>query len=122
MTQPQSAFRRAPRPLIGWATALLVIGLVLFVLAVLAAIATGFWLTIGRGQGVPNVTGGIENLGTIIAAIFGAGGLGGWWMQTRSGERREEIRAGQSVPPFPSQQPSAPPPDAFDPRPEVNRQ
>lgn len=102
LSQNDGAFRRAPRPLIGWATAILAVGLVLFVLVVLAAIATGFWLTIGRGQGVPNVTGGIENLATIVAAIFGAGGLGGWWMQNRSAERREEVRAGNAPPPFDS--------------------
>lgn len=96
------AFHRAPRPLIGWATFVLVIGLVIFALAIMAAIAVGFWMTAARGHGVPNLTGGIENFGTLLIAIFGAGGLGGWWMQTRSTERRTEIAYGRapSAPPF----------------------
>ena len=72
-------------------------------LAIMAAIAMGFWLTAARGQPVPNLTGGIENFGALITAIFGAGGLGGLWMHTRSIERRTQIGSGQQPPaPFPS--------------------
>lgn len=108
---PEGAFHRAPRPLVGWVTVVLVLGLVLFLLAIMAAIATGFWLTAARGQTVPNLTGGIENFGTLLIAVFGAGGLGGLWMQSRSRERRDEIAfGGAPQAPFPPSPPSTPPP------------
>lgn len=93
-------FQRAPRPLIGWATVMLLLAMVLFVIAVLAAIALGFWLTAARGQGVPDMTGG---LAALIAALVPAWGIAAQWMHTRSQERRTEIHVRGSAPgPFDS--------------------
>jgi len=119
VSPPDGAFHRAPRPLIGWATVILVLGLVTFLLAIMAAIAMGFWQTAAKGQGVPNLTGGIENFGTLLIAVFGAGGLGGLWMQNRHNERRDEIARGTAPnSPF---VPSEPPPESW-PRPGENTQ
>lgn len=105
-SRDDSAFHRAPRPLIGWAGVLLIVICVLFVAAVAAAIAVGFWMTAAQGQGVPDMTGG---LAVLLPAVATAWGMVAQWMHTRSAERREEIRAtGQSAPPFPSPAPSAP--------------
>ncbi|MEQ1493165.1 MAG: hypothetical protein ABL932_21730 [Terricaulis sp.] len=120
MTQPQSAFRRAPRPLIGWAAVVLMVMCLAFLAVVFFAIGQGLLLTAAKGQGVPDMTGGLAML---IPAMATAWGVVAQWMHTRSAERREETRAGVAPPsPFPPSPPSGPPPDAFDPRPEVNRQ
>lgn len=99
MIRNDGAFQRAPRPLIGWATALLCFVLAGFVIAVLAAIAIGFWKTAAQGQGVPDMTGG---LAALIAALVPAWGISAQWMHTRSSERRTEIAYGRasSAPPF----------------------
>ena len=97
---PEGMFHRAPRPLTMWATTFLVIVLVLFVTAVLTAIAIGFWLTAAEGQSVPNLTGGLENFGAVLMAIFGAVGIGTIIFGQRHVERRDQIAQGQSVPPF----------------------
>lgn len=100
MTEPQSAFRRAPRPLIGWVGVVLIVVCTVFVTTVLAAIALGFWLTAAKGEGVPDMTGG---LAVLITALVPAWGMVSQWMHTRSRERREETRAGVAPrPPFPS--------------------
>lgn len=96
MIRNDGAFQRAPRPLIGWATALLCFVLAAFVIAVLGAIAVGFWLTAARGQGVPDMTGG---LAALVAALVPAWGIAAQWMHTRSVERRTEIVQGGSAPP-----------------------
>ena len=107
MTQPQSAFQRAPRPLTMWATTILVCVLVAFVAAVLAAIAIGFWLTAARGEPVPNLTGGLESFGAVLAALFGAGGLGGMIFGQRHRERMDQQARGTAPDlPFPSAAPS----------------
>lgn len=94
-----------------WATVALVSALVLFVMAVLAAIATGFWLTAGRGQGVPNLTGGLGDFGALIAALLGAGGLGGLIFGQRHRERMDQQARGQVAPPFVPAEPLPPSPD-----------
>lgn len=115
-----NAFRRAPRPLIGWAAVILMVMCLAFLGVVFFAIGTGLLLTAAKGQGVPDMTGGLAML---IPAMATAWGVVAQWMHTRSAERREETRAGVAPPsPFPPSPPSGPPPDAFDPRPEVNRQ
>ena len=105
-SRDDGAFHRAPRPLIGWAGVLLIVICVLFVGAIAAAIAVGFWLTAARGNGVPDMTGG---LAVLLPAVATAWGMVAQWMHTRSAERREEIRAGSVAPPFPQPAPSAPP-------------
>ena len=107
MTQPQSAFRRAPRPLIGWVGVLLIAICTAFIAVVLYAIAMGFLLTAAKGEGVPDMTGG---LAVLLPAVATAWGMVAQWLHTRSRERREEIRAGQSAPPFPQPPPSEPSP------------
>lgn len=104
MTQlpPDGYFQRAPRPLIGWVTVILAVALTLFVCAVLAAVAIGFWMTAARGQGVPDMTGGIGNMGALIAAITGAGGIGAAIFNQRHIERRDQIARGGGPGPFPS--------------------
>lgn len=67
---PEGAFYRAPRPLISWAGVLLCLTLVLFVIAVLAAIALGFWATAARGLGVPDFTGGLAILIPAVAGVI----------------------------------------------------
>lgn len=100
------AFQRAPRPLIGWVGVVLILACTLFACAVLAAVALGFWMTAAKGQGVPDMTGGLAML---IPALATAWAGVAQWMHSRSAERREEIRQGQSGGPFPSPAPSAPP-------------
>lgn len=108
---PEGAFHRAPRPLIGWATVVLVSALVLFICAVLAAVATGFWMTAARGQGVPDMTGGLGNLGALLAALLGAGGLGGLVFNQRHTERMDQQARGTAPnTPFDPSAPSAVPP------------
>lgn len=108
MTQPEGAFHRAPRPLTAWAGVLLTLGLTVFALVVLAAVAVGFWRTAAQGQPVPDLTGGLANFAPIITAIGGAGGLSALIFRQRHIERRDEIaRGAQPPPPFvPSPSPS----------------
>lgn len=107
MTQPQSAFRRAPRPLTGWLWVL--VGFASFAFLVLLAIpllrAVNRW---ADGEHVDWV--GFAAVASIAAGAMGQLITQGMqWMQNRSAERREEIRAGGSAaPPFPSPAPSAP--------------
>lgn len=98
MTEPDSAFRRAPRPLIGW----------LYVLAGFAALALVILLAIPLLRAVNRWADGepVDWMGFAAIASVAAGAIGqivaqgAQWMHTRSAERREEIRAGQSVSPF----------------------
>jgi len=62
MTQSQSAFRRAPRPLIGWAGVILLVMCLAFLAVVFFAVAAGFLQTAAKGQGVPDMTGGLAML------------------------------------------------------------
>lgn len=117
---PEGAFARAPRPLIGWVTVVLILACTLFVIAVLAAIGVGFWLTAAKGQGVPDMTGG---LAVLIGALVPAWGIAAQWMHTRSRERRDEIAWGTAPnTPFAPAPPSAPPDDVSGPRPAENQQ
>ena len=117
---PEGAFHRAPRPLIGWVTVVLILSCTVFVCAVLAAIALGFWLTAGKGQGVPDMTGG---LAVLITALVPAWGVAAQWLHTRSREKRDEIAfGGQAAPPFAPAPPSTPPDDVSGPRPGENHQ
>ena len=119
MTEPQSAFRRAPRPLIGWNGVVLAVVCVLFlfVIALIAIYALWRW-----ANGLP-----VDLMGfaALISAALPAGGyvarLLDKYMDTRSFERVEEIRAGGAAPqpPFPSPPTS---PDTLDPRPGENHQ
>ena len=113
MTMPEGAFHRAPRPLIGWLTVVLVSALVLFILAVLTAIAVGFWKTAATGHGVPDMTGGLGNLGALVAAILGSCGLGGLVFGQRHMERMDQQARGlPPYGPFPQpEQPLGPSPD-----------
>ena len=111
MIRNEGGFHRAPRPLTMWATTFLVIVLVLFVTAVLAAIAVGFWLTAAEGESVPNLTGGLENFGAVLVAIFGAGGIGTFIFNQRHVERLDQQARGTApnapfAPPPPSGAPS----------------
>lgn len=85
MTQPEGAFHRAPRPLILWAGALLVIGGTLFALAILAAIALGFWKTAAEGRPVPDLSGGLG----VLAGAFAT--VGGFIWQVLSQRHRERM-------------------------------
>ena len=90
---PEGAFHRAPRPLIGWVTVLLLLTCALFVMAVMGAIALGFWKTAAQGRGVPDMTGG---LAALIAALVPAWGIAAQWLHTRSMERRTQMGVGQA--------------------------
>lgn len=124
MPANEGAFRRAPRPLIGWGGVLLVIVCVMFV-AALAFIATFALWRWANGepvdmQGFAAVLTGATAAGTAVWSLVKQ------FMIGRTTQYVEEIRAGGAgaAPPFSSTQPppSGPPPDVFDPRPEVNRQ
>lgn len=82
---------RAPRPLIGWVYVALGAALVAFILVVLYSMGRAFLLTAAQGHPVPDVTGGLGNLATLISAIVGAIGMGAQWMANRHRERRDEI-------------------------------
>jgi len=121
MTQPQSAFRRAQRPLIGWGGVVL-IGVCLVFLMVLAFIATFALWRWANGESVD-----MQGFAAVLTSATAAGAaiwsLVKNFIVTRSDERREEIRAGQSAPPFdPSQQSGPPPDDISGPRPGENWQ
>lgn len=88
---PEGAFHRAPRPLIMWAGFLLVAGGIVFLFAVGAAIALGFWATAPRGQPVPDMSGG---LGIIATAVATVGAFVMQVLQARHRERRDEIAFG----------------------------
>lgn len=98
----------------GWAGVVLLLTCVVFVIAVLTAIGVGFWLTAAKGQGVPDMTGGMA---VLITAIIPAWGMVAQWMHTRSRERRDEIAWGQGAPPFPQSAPQQASPDELGPRP-----
>jgi hypothetical protein len=99
-----SAFQRAPRPLILWAGVALVAGGTAFVLVVLAAIAIGFWMTAARGQGVPDLSGG---LGALAGAAVTVGAFIAQVLNQRHVERRDLIaRGGAPNAPFDQAQPS----------------
>ena len=110
MLPPEGSFHRAPRPLIAWATFVLVIALTVFVIVVLSAIAVGFWMTAGRGQGVPNLTGGLGDFGALITAVMGAGGIGTAILNQRHIERRDQIARGGGPGPFDPSPPQGPHP------------
>lgn len=111
MLPPEGAFHRAPRPLVAWVTVILAVVLTLFVCAVLSAVAVGFWLTAARGTGVPDMTGGLGNMGALIAAITGAGGIGAAIFNHRHIERRDQIaRGGGPAAPFDPSPPQGPRP------------
>jgi hypothetical protein len=97
MTQPQSAFRRAPRPLIGWGGPLLIIVCLLFLL-ILASIATLALWRWANGQPV-DMNGFAAVLTSATAAGAAIWSLVKNYILTRSDERREEIRSGGSAPP-----------------------
>lgn len=105
----EGAFHRAPRPLAAWVTVLLMVVLVLFIMSVASAVAVGFWLTAGRGTGVPDMTGGLGNLGALVSAILGAGGLGGMIWRDRHVERMDQQARG--IPPGAGPFPLPPSPD-----------
>lgn len=112
MTRPEGAFHRAPRPLTAWAGTLLTIGLTLFTLAVLTAIALGFWRTAAQGLPVPDLTGGLANFAPVLASLGGAGGLAALIFRQRHVERRDEIARGSAPSaPFAPSPPSGPQPD-----------
>ena len=121
MTEPQSAFRRAPRPLLGWAAVLLMFMCLAFVGVVFVAIGLGLMRTAALGQPAPDMTGGLAML---IPAIATAWGVVAQWLHTRSRERRTEIEVGgQASSPFVPPPPSGPPPDDVSgPRPGENWQ
>jgi hypothetical protein len=108
MTQPQSAFRRAPRPLIGWGGVLLVIVCVFFV-AALAFIATFALWRWANGepvdmQGFAAVLTGATAAGTAVWSLVKQ------FMIGRTTQYVEEIRAGGGARPFSSTTPSSPEP------------
>jgi len=107
---PEGAFHRAPRPLVAWVTVILAVVLTLFVCAVLGAVAVGFWLTAAQGRGVPDMTGGLGNMGALIAAITGAGGIGAAIFNQRHIERRDQIARGGGPGPFDPSPPQGPHP------------
>lgn len=99
----QGAFERAPRPLMGWAAVVLMLMILPFIAVVLWSVAQGFLRTAARGQGVPDMTGGLAML---LPAMATAWACIAQWMHTRSMERRTEMGVGDAPPPF--GQPSAP--------------
>jgi hypothetical protein len=108
MTQPEGAFRRAQRPLIGWVYVVMGVASLVFVILLAMPVlrAVNRW---ADGESV-------DWMGFAAIASVAAGALGpiiaqgAQWMHTRSAERREEIRAGGPAPaPFVPSPPSEPP-------------
>lgn len=113
------AFHRAPRPLIMWAGVILVVAGIAFVVAVGAAIAVGFWLTVARGQPAPTIS------GNDLAAVGGAiATVGAFVMQVFSQRHRERMdqQARGLAPdvPFDPGRPSPPPPPPSSDEPLIN--
>lgn len=109
MNQPEGAFRRAQRPLIGWGGVLLVAVCVIFV-AVLAFIATYALWRWANGEPV-DMNGFAAVLTGATAAGTAVWSLVKQFMIGRTTQYVEEIRAGQREPPFSSTPtPSSPEP------------
>lgn len=108
MTQPQSAFRRAPRPLIGWLW--LLVGVASFALLILLTIpllrAVNRW---ADGEAVDWT--GFAAIASVAAGAMGQlMSMGMQWARDRRIQAVEEIRAGGAAPPpFAQPQPSQPP-------------
>lgn len=98
MSQPQSAFRRAPRPLTGWLWLLTGVGSVVIVVLVMIPLlrALNRW-----ADGDPVDWAGFAAVGAVLFPFIGqlvAQGI--QWQRSRENERLTEMTAGQSVPPF----------------------
>ena len=116
----QTAFRRAPRPLIGWLWVLTGVCSFAFIAALAMIVLRGLerW---ANGEHVD--LGGLAAIAGIALPFIGqliAQGI--QWQRDRRIQIVEEVRAGAAPqPPFPSQ-PSSPPPDTEGPRPWQNRE
>ena len=116
----QTAFRRAPRPLIGWLWVLTGVcsfafraALAMIVLRGLERWANGEHVDLGGLAAIAGIA--LPFIGQLIAQ-------GIQWQRDRRIQIVEEVRAGAAPqPPFPSQ-PSSPPPDTEGPRPWQNRE
>lgn len=100
---------RAPRPLMGWGGVLLIVVCLLF-LVVLAAIATFAMWRWANGQPI-DLMGFAAVLGQATAAGAAIWSLVKRFMIGREMQRADEIRTGQSVPPFVPPPPSSPTPE-----------
>lgn len=92
MISNNGAFRRAPRPLIGWGGVVLVIVCIVFLL-ILISIATFAMWRWANGQPI-DLMGFAAVLGQATAAGAAVWSLVKNFILTRHGERMEEIRTG----------------------------
>lgn len=114
MTTPprESWLHRAPRPLVMWLAVVMVVCVLVFFIAIGAAIVTAFNRAATTGAPVPDMSGGLAAVLTGLAALLPA--LASFWQifNQRHIERRDTIAHGGGQPPFAPSPPSGPPPDA----------
>lgn len=103
-----SLFQRAPRPMILWAAVVLVIGVTIFILVVLAALAVGVWMTAGQGHEPINL---INTLGVIATGVASIGPFIWQVLTARHTERLDQQARGlpPSGVPFPQSPPQISP-------------
>lgn len=109
MTAPRESWlHRAPRPLVMWLAVVMVIFVIVFFVAIGAAIVTAFNRAATTGAPVPDMSGGLSAVLTGLAALLPA--LATFWQifNQRHVERRDTIAHGGGPPP-PFVQPSQPP-------------
>lgn len=105
--RPEGWLHRAPRPLVMWLAVVMVLFVIVFFVAIGAAIVTAFNRAATTGQPVPDMSGGLAAVLTGLAALLPA--LASFWQifNQRHIERRDEIARGGAPGPFPS--PPSPP-------------
>lgn len=104
--RPEGWFHRSPRPLVMWLAVVMVLFVIVFFVAIGAAIVTAFNRAAETGQAVPDMSGGLSAVLTGLAALLPA--LATFWQifNQRHTERRDEIARGGAPGPFPSSEPS----------------
>lgn len=110
MSELQGAFRRAPRPLMGWLF-FLVGGFSLFACVALVLLLLKGLSRWANGESVDLM--GVAAIGGVLLPFLGQlVAQGAQWMHARSSERRTEIvYGGQGTPPFVQAGPLPPSPD-----------
>lgn len=114
MTRPQSAFRRAPRPLTGWLWLACGVGSIIVIAMVLAPVirAVNRW---ADGEAV-DWMGFAAIMGVVCPFVLQLIVQGAQWMSQRHTERMEEYARGVAPAPFVPPPPSEPSPETW-PRP-----
>ena len=107
MTRPEGWMHRAPRPLIMWGgvalVAVAVIAVALFLGRIGGAIALAFERSATSGQPVPDMSGGLPALLSVVGPLLGSAVAFIWrGMSQRHRERMDQQARGQWPGPFDS--------------------